>query len=260
MGAKGYVGFVKEFYKREILSVIEYRFNFIAQTVGMFLNDAFWLLFWFLLFQRFETIQGWRFQEMMLLNSILQLSWGGSSLLFGNWRSLPKMIYEGQLDYYLSFPKNVLLHTLMRVRYSGMGDFLFGIMLAVLVVPLEKFPLFILLVVSASLIILAWDVLVSSITFYVGFFEGATKTATDALLTLSFYPFSVYSGATKFILLFIIPAGFVTGIPVELLKNFSWKWFGITLSFSILFSAFAVWFFYRGLKKYESGNIIAMHG
>lgn len=260
MGVSGYFAFVKAFYTREIVSAMEYRFNFIAQTVGMFLNDGFWLLFWFLLFDRFKSIQGWSFHDMILLNSMLQLSWACSGLLFGNWRSLAKMINDGQLDYYLSLPKNVLLHSLMKLKYSSMGDFLFGVMLAVLVLPFEKFPLFVLLVFCAALIILGWAILVSSMTFYVGFFEGATKTATDALLTLSFYPFSVYSGATKFILLFIIPAGFVTGIPVELLKSFSWKWLAITVSFSILFSAFAVWFFYRGLKKYESGNVIAMRG
>ncbi len=70
----------------------------------------------------------------------------------------------------------------------------------------------------------------------------------------------MFTGWTRFILLFIIPAGFVTGIPVEVMTTFSLKWMIITLAFSSAFLAFAVWFFYRGLQRYESGNVMMMRG
>jgi len=57
-----------------------------------------------------------------------------------------------------------------------------------------------------------------------------------------------------------MPAGFVGGVPVELLRNFSWKGFLIMLGFSIVFFAFSVFVFYRGLRRYESGNVLAMRG
>ncbi|MBI4140982.1 ABC-2 family transporter protein [Candidatus Woesearchaeota archaeon] len=260
MGVKAHLSFLATFYRRELSSLMEYRFNFISQTIGMFLNDVLWIFFWFLLFYNFKTINGWSFHEMMFLYSILGMVWGVKAGLFSNSNKLARTIAEGQLDYYLSLPKNVLLHAIAKTGYSAGGELLFGITLSALTFKLEQLPLFLLFIITSTAILVAWDIIVNSITFYVGNFEQAARTASNILLTFSFYPFSVYSGATKFVLLFIIPAGFVTGIPVELLKSFSWKWLAITLSFSLLFSTFAVWFFYKGLRKYESGNVMAMRG
>lgn len=260
MGVKSYVSFLRAFYVRDFHAALEYRFNFVMQTIGMMTNDLFWVLFWFLFFSRFDDVRGWRFNEMLVLFAFLAGVWGFCSLFFGNWRSLAKMIYEGQLDYYLPLPKNPLLHALMKVRYAGMGDLLFGVLLALFVISPLQWPLFIVLVLSGSLIVLGWSILMSSITFYVGFFEGAFKTATEGLLSFSFYPFSIYSGFTKLFLLFVVPAGFITGIPVELMQSFSLQWFLITILFSTAFFSFSIWFFYRGLRKYESGNVMVLRG
>ena len=93
-----------------------------------------------------------------------------------------------------------------------------------------------------------------------GKFENAAKVMTEALLTFSFYPFSVYTGATKFFLLFILPAGLVGSVPVELLKSFSWKWLAIVVGMTLIFLTIAIIMFYSGLKRYESGNTMEMRG
>jgi len=239
---------------------MEYRFNFISQTIGMFVNDMFWIFFWFLIFQKFGSIGDWKYHEMLLLYAVLPLSFGLVMVLFGNWSSLSKMVEEGGLDYYLTLPKNELLHILVKCRYAGMGDVVFGLVMAFFTLSFQKIPLFMTLVICSGLILLGWTIFVNSFSFYFGRFQEAARAAREAIMIVSGYPFSVYSGATKFILLFIIPAGFVAGVPVELLTHFSMKWFLITVGFSLAFFAFSVWFFYNGLRKYESGNILAMRG
>ncbi|MEK6962913.1 MAG: ABC-2 family transporter protein [Nanoarchaeota archaeon] len=260
MGVKAHLSFLRAIYKLEINTAMEYRFNFISQTIGMFVNDIFWIFFWFLIFQKFGSIGNWGYHEMLLLYAVLPTSFGLVMILFGNWAYLSKMIEEGNLDYYLTLPKNELLHILIKSRYSGMGDVLFGLGLAVFTLSLNQVPLFVVMVVSSGLILLGWTLFTNSFSFYVGRFQDAARAAREAIIIVSGYPFSVYSGATKFILLFIIPAGFVAGVPVELLTHFSMKWFLITVGFSLAFFAFSVWFFYNGLKRYESGNMLAMRG
>ena len=254
------ISFLKELYLMDIGTILEYRFNFLAQSIGMIINDLFWIFFWFLLFQNFGNIGGWQFEEMMLLYSIIVTSFGFVSITLANFDGLVNLIENGGLDYYLTLPKNVWLHSMIKIRYSGAGDFVLGIIIASLTITFKQIPLFLILIICSSLIFLGWFTLMNSIAFFAGRFETAAEVARTSLVTLAMYPFSVYSGLTKFVLLVIIPAGFVGGIPVELLTNFSAKWFIATIIFSIVFFALGLFMFYKGLKKYESGNAIIMRG
>ena len=58
---------------------------------------------------------------------ILASSFGFMCLFFGNAFNLAEVINKGRLDYYLSLPRPVLLHTVAsRMIASGMGDFSYG--------------------------------------------------------------------------------------------------------------------------------------
>jgi ABC-2 type transport system permease protein len=76
------------------------------------------------------------------------------------------------------------------------------------------------------------------------------------LLSFASYPLSIYQGFTKILILLIIPAGFVSGVPVELLKSFDATWLLYMIGFTILITIIAVSIFYYGLRKYESGNLL----
>lgn len=260
MGVKKQISFLAALYHLEFKSALEYRFNFIMQTIGMVLNDACWIFFWYIFFQRFSSVKGWTFQSMVLLFALITIAYGLASSFLGNWKRLSVLIEKGSLDYYLALPKEVLSHLLVKLRYGGTGDALFGIILAGFVLKINQVPLFLAFIFSSTLVLIGWAILFGSLAFYLERAEMAASLANNSLVLISSYPFSVYSGGAKFILLFIIPAGFVAGIPVELLTTFSWKWFFITMSYSIVFLAFSIFIFYRGLKRYESGNTLQMRG
>lgn len=247
-------------FRLEFKSALEYRFNFIMQTFGMFLNDALWLVFWYIFFHRFETLNGWTFQTLIALNSVIALSWGLTVTFFGNWRNLSEMIEMGKLDYYLTMPKEILSHALARFKYSGLGDVLFGLTLAFFVIEWKQIPLYILLVFCSGIIYLSWGIITHSLSFFVGKFENVARILNESLLTFSFYPFSVYSGATKFFLLFIIPAGLVGNIPVEILTNFRGPLLMLLMAMTAFFLLIAVIVFYLGIRRYESGNTMEMRG
>lgn len=260
MGVKSNLAFFKMLYKLELLACIEYGFNFLIQSIGMMINDIFWVFFWYLLFQKFGTIGSWQFIDMAYLYAILATSFGIAFGFFGQLDGLAKMIEESRLDYYLTLPKMVLFHALVKINYAAIGDLFFGFIMALLVVPLNKLPLFLVLTFTSSLLFISWSVFVNSISFYINGFYNTANSAREFFLTFSHYPFSVYTGMTKFILTFVIPAGMVVGIPVDLLKTFSWNLFFTILIYVGLFFCFSVWFFYTGLKKYESGNVMGMRG
>jgi ABC-2 type transport system permease protein len=246
-----------EYLKINIKTAMEYRINFIVQTTSMILNDIVWILFWMIIFHRFNNIRGWDFNTMILLYAVLLTAYGAAGVLFGNRAHIPHIIAEGRLDYYLTLPKNILYHLLTsRSSWYDLGDLILGIILAAIFIPLINIPLFIVLVILSSIIMVSFMVIAGSLSFYI---ENSTETSTtlgNAMIALSSYPLSIYGGYTKILILFVIPAGFISGVPVELLKSFDWTWFLYMIGFAMLILTVAIISFYRGLKKYESGNML----
>ncbi len=260
MGVRNHLVFLKKFFGIELASAMEYRFNFIAQSFGMFLNNLIWIFFWYILFQKFESMNGWSFHDMALLYAIVTISFGLTGVFFGQVRRIATMIEGGALDYFITLPKNVLLHSIAKLRYPATGDLFFGIFISLFILSWSQVPLFILLVICGAVFFLNYAIIFGSIAFFTGRFEAGARTANETLIIFSTYPYSVFSGFSKFLLLFVIPAGFISGVPVELLKSFNLEWFIILIGFMIASSAFAIWLFYKGLRRYESGNTIALRG
>lgn len=137
-----------------------------------------------------------------------------------------------------------------------MGDLGLGIILAGFFLRLEQWPLFLLLVVFAAVIITSYNVISGSLAFIFGHVEETSKTLNMSLISFGSYPLDIYTGVTKFILLTLIPAGFVSSIPAQILKTFSWEWMLLLAGVSVIFLVIAIVVFKLGLKRYESGNMI----
>lgn len=123
-------------------------------------------------------------------------------------------------------------------------------------VSFTKVPLILLLLIPVTFILISFGIILGSISFYVSSSETLGPTLYDMIITFSQYPGSIFTGATKFITLFIIPAGFITSVPVDLLYSFNLTWFVLLFLFSIALFLLAIYVFYKGLKRYESGNLM----
>lgn len=241
-------------------SALSYRMNFIVQTLGMFANDSIWVFFWVLLFQKFNRIGSWNFADLRLLYAVTTTAVGIVNVFFGNAPRLARLIDDGKLDYYLTLPRNILLNSCSRLQYSGVGDLLFGIVIASFSLSVSMIPLFILLVALVSLLLLGWGILVNATGFFLNRWAEGARMGWFAILTFGVYPFSAFSGTARMVLLLVIPAGFIGGVPVELLKNFSSFWLGALVLASFLWCVLAVLVFYFGLRRYSSGNMLGMRG
>ncbi|MBT7497642.1 hypothetical protein HN662_04890 [Candidatus Woesearchaeota archaeon] len=246
-----------EYLKVALSTAMEYKINFIIQVLAMVFNDVVWIIFWLIFFNRFQNVGGWVLGDMLMLYAIITLSYGLSSVFFGNRNRIAEIVNQGKLDFYLALPKNVLFHVLIsRSSFYGLGDVVFGIILAFIVLSLASLSLFLILVLASTSILLSVAILSGSLAFFFGKAEATSRNIFMGTLSLASYPLSVYQGVTKFILLTIIPAGFISGVPVELLKSFNAQWFWLTIGFVVLIFSIATFVFYRGLKKYESGNLM----
>ncbi|MFA6089023.1 MAG: ABC-2 family transporter protein [Candidatus Woesearchaeota archaeon] len=244
-----------EYFKIAASTAMEYRINFIMQVISMAVNDFIWVIFWFFIFRNFNNIAGWTFKDMILLWAIVATSYGISGLLFGNRSNIADIVVNGGLDFYLTLPKNVLFHLLVsRISWFCLGDVVFGVIVSFFVLSVSQIPLFLFLLTTSTIITVAFGVITGSLSFFIGDSRQTSKTLWMSILCVATYPSSVFSGFAKILIFTILPAAFISGVPVELLRTFSLQWFFILIGFTILISLIAIVMFYAGLRRYESGN------
>ncbi|MDT8717485.1 ABC-2 family transporter protein [Clostridium sp. 19966] len=247
------------YFKFNISSVMEYRASFLIQSFGMILNNSAFIFFWWILFSNVKNIGGYGFQDEMLLWAVMSSSFGLSFVAFGNVNSITRMILNGELDTYLLQPKDPLLNILCsKTVVSAWGDTLYGIILFILIkgFNLKSFLLFLMFCIIGALIFSSVLVFFHALSFYTGNTEGLTQLVTEFLISFSIYPEGIFYGVVKFILYTIIPAAFIVYIPAGIIKEFSFLRLGEVFGVAVLWIIIAYTIFYRGLKKYESGNLI----
>lgn len=244
--------------KFNIQSTMEYRFSFLSQVIGMMLNNSAFLFFWWVLFNKIGSIGGASFKDVMNLWSVSCTGFGIAFILFGNLRNVTKMIVEGQLDSYLLQPKNCLINILCsKTNLSAWGDFFFGIVIFILFNGFSlKFFMFLFFCITAALFMTAFIVSFHSLSFYVGSLQSLTDLVTEIVITFSIYPEGIFGGAIKFIFYSVIPVAFVTYMPVSILSSFNIYKLLLIIGVLILWLIIAYAAFYKGLKRYSSGNLI----
>jgi ABC-2 type transport system permease protein len=76
--------------------------------------------------------------------------------------------------------------------------------------------------------------------------------------TLSVYPYEIFGNFIKVIMFTIVPVVYIQYFPRLLLKDFCLPVFLAIILATIFFATLATIVFYKAMKKYESGNNIAM--
>ena len=139
---------------------------------------------------------------------------------------------------------------------SGWGDILSSITFLIIsgYCTLGNIPLIVLFMGASCVIITSFSLIMGSLAFWIEDSHLLSKQIFEFLLTFSNYPRSIYVGTVKFVLLTVIPSGFIGFMPIETIKNFTYEGMFMILGFTLLYLGLAIALFYRGLGRYTSGN------
>ncbi|MDF2671759.1 MAG: hypothetical protein K0R09_24 [Clostridiales bacterium] len=247
------------YFKFNISAAMEYRVSFLVQTFGMALNNSAFIFFWWILFTNVPRIGGYGFKEEMMLWALSSTSYGICFVLFGNVNQITRMIMNGELDTYLLQPKDPLVNLVCsKTILSALGDALYGVILFFIIngFNLKKFTLFLLLCITGALIIASILITIHGLSFYTGNAEGFAQMVIEFIISFSIYPEGIFNNALKTILYTILPVAFIVYIPAKVLTQFSIVHLVSILGVAVLWIIIAYTVFYKGLKRYESGNLI----
>lgn len=240
---------------------MEFRLSFLLTAGMMIINNIVWIVFWGLYFNRFQVLNGWELHDVMMLWAVSAGGFGLMATFFGNASRIANIIATGQLDVYLAQPKPVLLHVLIsRMSVSAIGDVLFALLVFAIfgdksAAGIAKFGL---ALAIATVIFIFFTVIVNCLAFWIGNTEGLSFQLYNALLTFTTYPTSIFKSWGKLVLFAVIPAGFISYLPIGLLREIDLPFLAGALAVSALLAAGGTLLFYRGLKRYASGNMMTL--
>jgi ABC-2 type transport system permease protein len=253
--------FIGVCWKLNLAGALEFRLSFLFTAGMMIMNNLVWIFFWGVYFQRFSIVNGWQLQDIMMMWAVSAGGFGIMATFFGNANRLANMIATGQLDVYLSQPKPVLLHVLIsRMSVSAIGDILFALLIFGWFgnKSLEGILKFMLALLISTLIFLFFIVAVNCLAFFIGNAEGLSYQLFNSILAFSTYPTDIFKGAGRIVLFTIVPAGFISYLPIGLLRSVQLPFLLTALGVAFGLSFGVTWFFYWGLKRYTSGNMMAI--
>lgn len=248
------------YFKVNLNSAMEYRASFLTQAFGMALSNATFVFFWWVAFSQVGgRIGGYEFRDVMFIWALCSSAFGLSHVLFDNANQLTRLIVTGELDTFLLQPCNLLLNICCaRTSLSAYGDLLYGVVLMALTQGGngQAWLFFALGVPVGALLMAAIGLTAHTLTFYFGDASIVGSMSQEFVVSFCIYPAGIYPRAVQLLMYSLIPAAFIAHVPLRLARNFTVGWLLVWLAASVAYCAFAVWFFYRGLKKYESGNLI----
>ncbi len=234
------------------------RTNFILQSVGMVVNDVFFLILWYMFFAGFRRVGGWGLSDVALLIGLTMCVVALSGIFFGGYRDMAATILRGEIDALLTQPKTVLPRLLARESIpTAWGDLVMGIWMLFTFAGLgwSDVPLVLLCVASGTTVYVSSAVAYAGLAFWFGGARSFARDLTDFMLLFSSYPGNIYTGATKIVAYSLLPAGFVVLMPVAFLRAPSPPSLAIVAGSALVYAAIAVLVFQFGLRRYRRGLV-----
>ncbi len=206
-------------------SQMQYRFNFVASIISMVLTygGQFVSLYW--LTQRFQSIDGWMLEEIVLLYALAILAWGVAVSFFFSLHAFEDQIRQGTFDRALLRPINPLITVLgSQSPIAGMGQFVFSIAAFLFAVKaanihLTATKLFYLIftAIGGGFILGGAIIAVATLAFW----TTRTYTFYWSLVfparQLINYPVSIYHKALQIALTTVVPFAFINYYPAHVL-------------------------------------------
>lgn len=238
---------------------MEYRANFIFETAVSLLEVGMYLFYWKIFFSISDGIPGASYEQLAALVAFNHVIYAGADTLMGSsvWQ-VGQLIITGQLDIFLVQPKSVIYQIFFSGAQPVRGvQIVVGTALFFMFVPLtlSTVVLYIFGCLTGTAIFISWVMTIHALTFKLGNSVLVYKLLS-VVLHFAKKPATIFSAAVRFFLYTIIPAAYVGTVQAQQLFNPDLLTLCGLAALAIISPFVATALFRRGLRLYESGNLI----
>ena len=239
---------------------LSFKLSFILQVLCMIISNVAFVIFWYILFDNANgTIGNYVFSDVMYLWGITSIGYGLCFLCCAGVSQIGMKILDGSLDTYILQPCPTIIGVIFSSsNVSAIGDILYGIVLILLTQKITGYLMLITVLssVTAAMVIHALLLIWNSLVFFFGNIIGCSFMSLDLLITLSTYPAEIFNDFVKAIMLSIIPAYFVSHIPLMAINQHFPIFLLIPLGFALVSNIVGICLFKLGLRRYSSSSFI----
>lgn len=261
---KKYFSLIWQIYKLRLMREMEYKPGFIMLVFGVILRVAVYVFLFWAIYQNVLEIDGWRFQDTLLLVATFELiDYVMSFCIFPSLLyQLPQDIYWGDFDLKVTKPVNPLIFSsIQHIEVIDIAKLASSIAIYVYVFTNYQFDIhvsnilmYICTMAFGIIFISSLVILMSSLTFYTvqgwGFGE-----MLEEYISLAHYPSTVFKGLFGKIFVYLIPLIIVATLPVQVLTgnaDYNLVFYAMTAAIILFIISIFVWF--NALKKYKSSG------
>ncbi|MCL2468900.1 MAG: ABC-2 family transporter protein [Alphaproteobacteria bacterium] len=226
-------------------------------SAGMFTQDFMFLALYWILFNNFESLGGWRLKDAALLFGISVTAIGLILFLCRGLIMLPYKIYDGSIDIYLARPRHPLVDlTFGTASFASLGDILCGLVL--IAYASQGFSwaqglLCLFLVILGAVIFWASLLVFYCIPFWLLNAQRLSDQLFEMMIIASFNMLHGQPLGIKIILFTLVPAGFVAYLPTLLLMEFDPLFLALIMMAAVFYAFLAVKIFESGVRRYLRG-------
>ncbi|MCL2518220.1 MAG: ABC-2 family transporter protein [Oscillospiraceae bacterium] len=250
-----------KFFAMHLRSAMQYKTSFFLLTLGQFLTSFGTFLSVYFLFARFQNVDGYTFNEVLICYSAILLSYTTAECFFRGFDTFPSIISNGEFDRIMVRPRNEIYQIVCsRIEFARIGRMVMAIVIMFYAIPTSgihwtpaNVGVYVMMWAGGSGIFCGLFIVYAAVCFFT--IEGLEfmNIFTDGGRTLSTYPINIYGRGVLIFFTFVIPLACVQYYPFTFITGRSDALLNAFLplcGFLFLIPCYLFWKF--GVGRYKS--------
>jgi ABC-2 type transport system permease protein len=224
-------------------------------SLFMMVQNLMYFALWIVFFGAIKQVKGWQLSDVAVMYGVLSTSVGTALFVADGARTITLRVLDGSIDAFLTRPRHPLpVLLLSRSCPSSLGDILSGPVLWFTLggAKLTQLPFLLCLTSLSAVIFLATTIIFYSLAFWLKRGSRFSDQLFETLIIFSSAPQNSQPLGIKILMFSVLPAGFITLLPVTLIQNADPVRLFVLATASVVYAWLAVIVFNAGVRRYVS--------
>lgn len=257
----GYLNLYKKYIDIQVRSMMQYKTSFFLTVIGQFLVSFNVFLGIYFMFQKFHSVEGFTYSQVLLCYSITLLELTLAEAFFRGFDTFSAIISKGEFDRIMVRPRNEMFQVLgSRIELTRIGRmlqavvmFIYGIVKSEVNWTWDKWLAILFMLLGGAVVFSGIFIIYAAICFFT--IEGLEfmNVLTDGAREYGKYPVNIYGKRVLQFCTFVIPYALIQYYPLCYLleKNSRW-WYLLLPLLSMVFLVPCIGLWKFGVRHYKS--------